>query len=367
MFLTHLALINFKNYGSAELNFDRLKFVCFAGPNGAGKTNLLDAVHYLSLGKSYFNPVDRQNVKHEETFFNIKGEFDTGGRTHQVFCSFVQGKKKVIKKNQVKYNKISEHIGQFPNVVITPYDVRLINEGSEERRKFLDSIIAQMDKQYLADISHYQKTLNQRNARLKEIAESGNPDKSLLEVYDSILCPLARAVHERRRAFIDSFNPLFNRYYAWISDEQEEVALRYNSQLNDTAPEKLLKAHFQKDAAFRRTTCGTHRDDLDFTIFGRNLKRFGSQGQQKSYLIALKLAQFEIMKQAKGFPPLLLLDDIYDRLDDNRVSRLMKLVTGEGFSQVFITDTSGERIRKVLEPFSENVGIFEVKGGEVSD
>lgn len=360
MFLTGLTLSNFKNYEQATLDFNHRKFVCFTGANGIGKTNLLDAIHYLSLGKSYFNPMDRQNILHGATFFNVKGTFEKQEKAYSIFCSFVQGKKKTIKKNNVAYEKIAEHIGQFPNVIITPYDVKLINEGSEERRKFLDSIIAQIDHQYLANISKYQRTLNQRNARLKEMAENHRSEKSLVEVYDEVLCPLATAIHQRRKAFLEDFNPLFNHYYAWISGQKEEVALTYQSQLNEADPAALFRENFQKDLALQRTTCGIHKDDLDFTIFGYNLKRFGSQGQQKSYLIAVKLAQYDLIKKAKGDPPLLLLDDIYDRLDDERVGKLMETITSEEFSQVFITDTSAERLRNVLEPFEADVGIFEI-------
>ncbi len=365
MLLTDLTLTFFKNYEHLQLSFENLTFVGFTGPNGAGKTNLLDAIHYLSLGKSYFNSVDRQNIHPESYYFNLKGIFEEDGHADSVFCSYVAGRKKTIKKNNVNYDKMANHIGHFPNVIITPYDVKLINEGSEERRRFMDRIICQMDREYLANISQYQRSLNQRNAQLKAMAESGSHDQSLLKVYNEQLIRLAEAIHQRRALFINRFNPIFNQYYAWLSGEQEEVSLAFTSHLNENDLASLLDRHFEKDLSLQRTTSGIHRDDLEFTIFGRPLKRFGSQGQQKSYLIALKLAQYELIKQHSGKPPLLLLDDIYDRLDDDRVARLIQTITQENFSQVFITDTSRERLEQVLEPYGKNLGIFEIENGNL--
>ena len=367
MLLRDITVKGFKNYEDLSLDFDHLKFVGFTGPNGAGKTNLLDAIHYLSLGRSYFNPSDKQNIHPDTYFFNLTGTFEKGDQSYQIFCSFVEGKKKVIKKNQVNYDKLANHIGQFPNVIITPYDVKLINEGSEERRRFLDRIISQLDPTYLANISQYQRYLNQRNAQLKSMAESGQKDPGLLAVYDNQLTQLANAIHERRGAFLEHFNPLFNQYYAWLAGNQEEVSLAYNSQLNNEDLPSLLSQRFERDLSLQRTTAGIHRDDLEFTIFTRPLKRFGSQGQQKSYLIALKLAQYEVIKQTSGTPPILLLDDIYDRLDDNRVARLIQTITEEDFSQVFITDTSYDRLANVLASYADKLGIFEVENGGIKN
>ncbi len=365
MLIKDLTLRFFKNYDHLVMDFDTLKFVGLTGPNGTGKTNLLDAIHYLSMGKSYFNPVDRQNIHPDSYYFNLQGTFLKHSENQQIFCSYVEGKKKTIKKNKTNYDKLANHIGQFPNVIITPYDVKLINEGGEERRRFLDRIISQMDKKYLANITQYQRHLNQRNAQLKSMADSGSHDQNLLTVYNQKLTGLAEAIHKRRGAFIEHFNPIFYRYYEWLSGNNEVVSLAYNSHLNQNNLEALFKENFEKDLSLQRTSCGIHRDDLDFTIFTRSLKRFGSQGQQKSFLIALKLAQYEVIKQQAGIPPLLLLDDIFDRLDDSRVGRLIETITKEDFSQVFITDTSKERLQKVLETNADNLGIFEIENGKL--
>lgn len=360
MMLQGITITNFKNYHHLELDFRKYQFVGFTGANGVGKTNLLDAIHYLSIGKSYFNPNDRQNIRQGDEFFNIKGDFQQNGENYEVFCSYMPGKKKVIKQNGIAYNKITDHIGQFPNVIITPYDVKLINEGSEERRRFLDSIISQIDKTYLHNITQYQRYLNQRNARLKEMADGGYFDSTLLEVYDDALSPLADAIYNRRKQFIASYNPVFSRYYSWLSREQESVALTYESPVAETSLANLLKQNIEKDKTLQRTSTGIHRDDLSFTLFGRSLKRFGSQGQQKSYLIALKLAQYEMLQKAKGEAPILLLDDIYDRLDDQRVARLMEVITQPPFSQVFLTDTTYERFQELFEPLEASTGIFQL-------
>lgn len=360
MMLQNLSVTGFKNYRKLSLDFKGYRFVGFTGPNGVGKTNLLDAIHFLSLGKSYFNPSDSQNIRVGDQFFNVKGDFQKENEVHEVFSSYMPGRKKVIKQDGSPYERITDHIGQFPNVIITPYDVKLINEGSEERRRFLDSIISQVDKSYLNNISQYQRYLNQRNAQLKELAENGSHDLSLIQVYDDNLAPLGDAIYQRRAQFIASFNPVFNRYYSWLSNEQESVALTYESPIASTPLADVLKQNLEKDRVLQRTSTGIHRDDLTFTIFDRSLKRFGSQGQQKSYLIALKLAQYEMLCSAKNEAPLLLLDDIYDRLDDDRVSRLMETITEHPFSQVFLTDTAHERVKNLFEPLTATSKIVQL-------
>ncbi len=364
MMLQNLSVTGFKNYKELGLDFKGYRFVGFTGPNGVGKTNLLDAIHYLSLGKSYFNPSDSHNIRAGDQYFNLKGELLKDNEVHEVFCSYMPGRKKVIKQDGAPYAKITDHIGQFPNVIITPYDIKLINEGSEERRRFLDSIIAQIDKSYLNHISQYQRYLNQRNAQLKELAENGSHDLSLIQVYDDDLAPLGDAIYQRRAQFIESFNPVFNRYFSWLSNDQENVALTYESPIASTPLADVLKQNLQKDRLLQRTSSGIHRDDLAFTIFGRSLKRFGSQGQQKSYLIALKLAQYEMLRSAKNEAPLLLLDDIYDRLDDNRVNRLMETITEHPFSQVFLTDTAYDRVKDLFEPLTVTSRIFKLPYSE---
>ncbi len=358
MMLQNLTLTSFKNYRQLSLSFGDNRFIGFTGANGIGKTNLLDAIHYLSLGKSYFNPTDRQNIREGDQFFNLRGLFFKKDAEHEVFCSYMPGRKKVIKHNGTPYQKLTNHIGRFPNVIITPFDVKLINEGSEERRRFLDSILSQIDSTYLQQISQYQRYLNQRNAQLKAMAEGGYFDASLLTVYDDQLAPLARAIYQRRKAFLEEFNPVFNQYYAWLSNQEEPVALDYESSLASESLEQLLRKTLEKDRALQRTSTGIHRDDLVFTIMGKSLKRFGSQGQQKSYLIALKLAQYEMLLKARDEAPILLLDDIYDRLDDQRVNRLMQAITRHPFSQVFLTDTSYDRVEQFFAPLEASSSIF---------
>jgi DNA replication and repair protein RecF len=360
MMLHNLSVTGFKNYRQLSLDFKDHRFVGFTGPNGVGKTNLLDAIHYLSLGKSYFNPSDSYNIREGDQFFNVRGYLQKDDEVHEVFCSYMPGRKKVIKQNGAPYDKITDHIGQFPNVIITPYDVKLINEGSEERRRFIDRILSQIDKTYLNNISQYQRYLNQRNAQLKELGEKGSHDLSLIQVYDDNLAPLGDAIYQRRAEFLQAFNPVFNRYYSWLSNDQETVALTYESPLAYTPMADLLKQNLEKDRLLQRTSTGIHRDDLAFTIFDRSLKRFGSQGQQKSYLIALKLAQYEMLRNAKNEAPLLLLDDIYDRLDDNRVNRLMETITEHPFSQVFLTDTAYDRVMGLFEPLTATSRIFQL-------
>ncbi len=347
MFLKHLSLINFKNYHEFEANFSE-KVNCFVGQNGMGKTNLLDAIHYLSFCKSFFNPIDSQNIKHTEGFFVIQGQFEKAGEENVVYCGIKRNQKKIFKKNKKEYDRLSEHIGQFPLVMISPNDSELINGTSEIRRRFLDGIISQYDKVYLDKLISYNQVLKQRNALLKHFAVQNSFDSETLEIWDEQLIIHGRTIIEKRQEFLKHFIPLFNSYYNFISDSRELVGLDYENSLEGRDFKTVLLTCLAKDRALQYTTVGPHKDDLDFKLNGFSLKKFASQGQQKSYLMALKLAQFEFIRQQKNIKPLLLLDDVYDKLDEQRFTKLLEMVSSDKFGQVFITDTHPERIERAL-------------------
>jgi DNA replication and repair protein RecF len=364
MYLQQLSILNFKNYTEAELTFSE-GVNAFTGNNGAGKTNLLDAIHYLSLCKSYFNTIDSQQIKQGTDFFMINGVFERNELPEMVACSVKRTQKKIFKRNKKDYPRLADHIGLFPLVMVSPYDVSIIMEGSEERRKFVDNVISQTDNHYLDELIVYNKVLANRNAILKTIADTGRFDPSLLEILDEQLVASGVRIFQKRKAFMESFTGIFNQYYQFLTEDAEQVALVYESQLlNNTFASLLLKTT-EKDRILERTTAGIHRDDLQFSIHGMPLKKFGSQGQQKSFLIALKLAQYNFLQQQKGFKPLLLLDDIFDKLDEHRITKLMQLVSQHEFGQVFITDASADRIMQIFERINVEVKLFKVNQGEV--
>lgn len=365
MYLQKLHLINFKNYRDAELLFYE-GVNCFVGNNGSGKTNLLDAIHYLSLCKSYFNPIDSQNILHNAPFFVIQGVFNRAGKSETVYCSFKQGEKKQFKLNQKEYPRLADHIGLFPVVMIAPIDTNLITEGSDERRRLLDSIISQFDKMYLDDVMNYNKVVSQRNALLKHFAQHHRFDKHALDVWDVQLIDLANKIYEKRKKFIDDFVPVFQKYFEIISSGKEQVGMAYDSQLNHGNITDLLHVAMDKDRALQYSSVGTHKDDLLFTIDKYVVKRFGSQGQQKSFLIAMKLAQFEMLKNIKQVKPILLLDDIFDKLDEVRVSNLMRLVSDDNFGQIFITDAHPERAAEIFKKINVKTKVFEIKDGTIA-
>lgn len=331
-----------------------------------GKTNLLDAIHYLSFCKSFFNVSDSQNIKHEEGFFVLRGEFDKSGEVSEVYCGLKRNHKKVFKKNKKEYERLSEHIGQFPLVMISPSDSELINGSSETRRKFLDGIISQYDKLYLDKLISYNQVLKQRNALLKHFHESRNFDSETLEVWDDQLILYGKFILETRQEFLRRFIPLFNTHYRFISDSKEEVGLSYENSLSEKDFKTALLTSLPRDRSVHYTTVGPHKDDLDFKLGDYSLKKFASQGQQKSYLLALKLAQFEFIKEQKNTKPLLLLDDVYDKLDEERFSRLLEMVSSATFGQVFITDTHPERIEQLLNKKNIENKIFIVTRGNAT-
>lgn len=364
MYLKNLSLINFKNVPEADFEFSS-DVNCFLGLNGEGKTNILDGIHYLSLTKSYFNHRDNQNIKFDEPFFVIQGVFEKDEEDVNIYCGMKAGEKKAFKKNKKNYTKLAEHVGLLPVVMISPNDTALILEGSEVRRKFIDSIISQFDKEYLSKLMNYNKVFQQRNALLKQFAERGIYQEDMLEVMDMQIAPLGDWIHQRRKDFLDEFIPVFNRFYNELSNGKEAVSLVYDSQLNQGNLAQLLEANRHKDRSAQYTTQGIHKDDLEFTIKEHPLKKYGSQGQQKSYLIALKLATHSYTKEKKGFAPILLLDDIFDKLDDKRIDYLLGMIKEGKLGQTFITDTNTEKVPSILERLGIDFRAFEIAEGQV--
>lgn len=342
------------------------KINCFVGNNGAGKTNLLDAIYYLSFTKSYFNSVDQQNIRHGETFFAIHGIFQrNGGLPDQVSCIQKAGTKKQFRINQKDYERISDHIGQFPCVMVSPYDRDLINEGSDIRRKFIDAVISQFDKSYLDNLIRYNRLLEQRNGLLKQFAERRKADRALLLLLDEQMMGPAGNINLKRKQFLTDFAPIFRHYFEFISGGNEAVGIEYDSQLANTSYLELVDNAFEKDQAVRYSTAGIHKDDFIFNLEGYPVKRFGSQGQQKSFAVALKLAQFDFTRDLIKIKPILLFDDIFDKLDPGRVQQIVQLVDNDSFGQVFITDTEPERIRRTFDNTAINHRVFEIQSGAV--
>jgi DNA replication and repair protein RecF len=364
MNLKILNLYNFKNYKIAELTFSP-KVNCFIGDNAAGKTNLLDAIYYLSFCKSYFNAIDSQNINHDEDYFSIQGKYQVNGdKTDTIQCVQKRNHKKSFKLNKKEYERLADHIGLYPLVMISPYDRDLINEGSDVRRKFIDGVISQFDKLYLDDLINYNKVLTQRNALLKQFADRKNFDGEMLAIWNSQLIQLTNQIFPKRKEFLKNYIPIFNKYFQMVSGGKEEVSILYDSQLDSHGMEELLAVSLDRDRAVRYTTAGIHKDDLTFLIQGYPVKKFGSQGQQKSFIIAIRLAQYEYIKNLKGYKPVMLLDDIFDKLDDKRVEQLIKLTSDDNLGQVFITDTQRERIEHMLQEIDINHKIFEIRDGE---
>jgi len=355
--LKQLSLLNYKNIASQSFDFDS-KINCFVGKNGVGKTNILDAIYHLAYGKSYFNPQSSQNIKHNEDFFLIDALFNKNNKEEKIACSLKKGQKKIIKRNNKVYEKLSEHIGFIPLVIISPSDTDLIIEGSETRRKFIDSIICTLDNLYLNQLIQYQKLILQRNALLKYFVVNQIFDKDNLAVYDDQLLPIGISIFEKRKQFLENFIPIFQKYYSIISNEVETVSLRYQSQLFDADFEDLLKENLPKDKMLQYTSSGIHKDDLIFEIENYPIKKFGSQGQQKSFLIALKLAQFEFIKEKSGELPILLFDDIFDKLDESRVQKIVTMVNDAVFGQIFISDTHPERTEEIIKSTHQTYTLF---------
>lgn len=366
MFLKSLSLLNFKNYAQAEFQFIN-SVNCIAGLNGEGKTNVLDAVYYLSFTKSFFNSVDSQNIKHEEPFFLIQGVFsDNNSKDHEVSCGQKRNQKKSFKINKKEYTRLADHIGLFPCVMVSPADADLIYNGSEERRKFIDSIISQYNKVYLDTLINYNKALLQRNALLKQSQESGRLDPASLEIWNEQLISFGKYIYNVRKEFVAELTQLFRKHYSYISDQKEQVEIYYESPLHSSSFDQLLENTLRKDKALGYTTGGVHKDDLVFKINNFSIRKFGSQGQQKSLLIALRLSQFDLLHHYTGIKPLLLLDDISDKLDEVRLKRLMELVSTNKFGQIFITDTGEERLLNLFSEIKVETKMFTVHKGLIT-
>lgn len=362
MRLEKLRLINFKNYKEVSLEFPA-KVNCLLGLNGSGKTNLLDSIHYLSFTKSFLNASDIHNIRHESDSFLLLGSFDFNGVKHELSCQIQQGHKKIFREDGQDYEKVSDHIGKYPVVLISPSDIDLIKEGSEARRKFFDSIIAQIDHAYLQVLMDYQHCLKQRNNLLRMFQERQYSDLDLIDTYDQQLVRKGLEIFQKRKEFITEFLPVLNASYNILVDQKEEATMKYQSDLFEGDFLEALRKSFGKDMALQRTSVGVHRDDYEFGFAHGELRRLGSQGQQKSFLVALKLANVEVIKKYKGFNPILLLDDIFDKLDDVRIGRLLKIVAGKNYGQLFITDAGPERTEALLKDIEVRSDIFEVKEG----
>ena len=364
MYIEELSIVNFKNLKDVRAEFSP-KLNCFIGNNGTGKTNLMDAIYYLSFCKSFFTPVDQFNINHDEHFFMLNGDYRRLGAHETITCGLKKGQKKQFKRNAKVYKRLSEHIGLLPLVMITPSDVNLILGGSDERRKFIDGVISQFNHQYLYDLLKYNRALLQRNNLLKQFAAERYFESELLEIWDAQLIEHGNRIFLERRDFIRKLIPVFQRYYALISRGNEKVGLLHQSDLYENHFEKLLQENLQKDRILQHTSTGIHKDDLVFNIDAYPIKKLGSQGQKKTYLVALKLAQFEFMKEISGMNPILLLDDIFDKLDRQRVEEIVKLVSNDQFGQIFITDTNREHLDKILENTDTGFRIFYVDSGNI--
>ena len=359
MFVKNVKIINFKNHPEKSFDFSS-EINCFVGNNGAGKTNILDALHYISMGKSFLGNSDFQNIKEDENFFSIESEIEGEEKNDIIKILLQKETKKIIKKNEKTYERMADHIGFLPSVMISPYDANLISDGGESRRKFLDTMISQTDSEYLFNLIQYQKTLQQRNALLKYFQKNRTFDIDSLEIYNEPITKFGTQIFKKRQLFVEAILPTIQHFYTIISKGNEKVTVIYESDLNEDNFENLLTKNLEKDRQLTYTSKGIHKDDLRFEMNGNLIKKFGSQGQQKSFLIALKLAQIKRIKEITNKNPILLLDDIFDKLDDNRVSQLIELVNEQNFGQIFITDTHKERTESVVKRINEESKIFEI-------
>jgi DNA replication and repair protein RecF len=363
MILRRISVLNYKNIAQAEIDLSP-KLNCFIGNNGEGKTNLLDAVYYLSFCKSASNPIDSQNIRHDEEFFVIQGRYDneTGGE-EDIYCGLKRGLKKQFKRNKKEYRRMAEHIGLIPLVMVCPSDYQLIAGGSEERRKFMDVVISQYDHPYLESLMRYNKALMQRNVLLRQEEE---PDGEMLGLWELAMAKEGAFIFQKRQEFVERFIPTFQQYYHAISQDKEQVDLVYTSHGQRGDLLKVIQEGRDKDRIVGHSLHGIHKDELQMIIDGYPVKHEGSQGQNKTYLISLKMAQFDFLKRASGTTPLLLLDDIFDKLDAGRVEQIVKIVAGEGFGQIFITDTNRDHLDQIVSGIGQPYLLFHVEGGAIN-
>jgi DNA replication and repair protein RecF len=364
MIIDRISILNFKNIDEAELSFSS-KMNCFFGNNGMGKTNLLDALFYLSFTKSHTNLLDSQIIRHGQEFFVLQGKYKDGDTVEDIYCGVKRKHRKVFKRNKKEYERMSEHIGTIPLVMVSPADMNLIRGGSDERRKFVDMVISQYDKDYLRTLIHYHKVLQQRNALLRDTAAL--PDDSLFEIFDRQLAADGTVIHQKRHEFITGLLPIFRKYYRQICNEGEPVDLQYESQLYGGGAESMLASKRQKDKILGYTCFGIHKDDFLFLMDTYLIRKIGSQGQNKTYLIALKLAQFNFLAQKGCSIPILLLDDIFDKLDARRVEQIINLTARSEFGQIFITDANRKYWDEIPVGMSCNYKLFRVENGKIEE
>lgn len=364
MILKRISILNYKNIAQAELSFSD-KMNCFVGHNGEGKTNVLDALHFLSFCKSAVNPIDSQCIRHGEEFFMLQGEYEhESGEAEEVYCGLKRRQKKRFKRNKKEYKRLSEHIGLIPLVMVSPADAELIAGGSEERRRFMDMVISQYDHEYIDALMRYNKALQQRNVLLKQEEE---PDEELMALWEEVMAREGEKIYRKRRDYIEEFIPIFRDFYRSISQEREQVDLQYVSHGQRGDLLETIRRDRMKDRIMGYSLHGIHKDDLEMTLGGFPIKREGSQGQNKTFLIALKLAQFDFLRRTGSrTAPLLLLDDIFDKLDADRVEQIVRLVSGERFGQIFITDTNREHLDRMLEKTDREYKLFRVANGEIT-
>jgi DNA replication and repair protein RecF len=360
MYLKQISISNFKNIEQANLEFSQ-NMNCFVGNNGEGKTNLLDAIYYLSVTKSFFNSTDRQNIRHNENYFIIQGNFIRNENEEKIYCG-VQNGEKTFKRNDKQYSRFADHLGFIPLVMISPTDISLINDSGEERRRYLNSVMSQLDIVYLDSLVKYNRVLLQRNRLLKQIKEKND----VIAVLDEQLNEYAQIIYQKRKQFIEQIQHYFTQVYRQVSNDSEQVSITYKSDLHENNFIDLLEQSFDKDFIMQHTTVGIHRDDIIMKMNNYHIKKIGSQGQQKTFLIALKLTQFNFFKQQTGISPVLLLDDIFDKLDLHRVQHLISLVAGNDFGQIFLTDSNKTRLNKILEQQKNPFSLFNVEKGKIT-
>lgn len=361
MILKRISILNYKNLEQVDVEFSD-KINCFFGRNGMGKTNLLDAIYYLSFCKSAGNPMDSQNIRHEQDFFMLQGFYRMeDGAGEEIFCGMKRRQKKHFKRGKKEYTRFSDHIGLIPLVMISPADSELISGGSDERRKFMDLVISQYDKEYLHALIKYDKALQQRNSLLKSEQPA---DEEVYAVWEEVMAKTGETVYHKRREFIEEFIPIFRKFYSLISGDKETVSLTYESHARDCSLIALFRESRERDRIMGYSLRGIHKDDLKMNLGEFPIKREGSQGQNKTYLVALKLAQFDVLKRL-GTTPLLLLDDIFDKLDTQRMEQIMKLVSGDNFGQIFVTDTNRAHLDRILHETGSDYKVFQVADGTV--
>ncbi len=362
MILKKLTILNYRNIATAELTFSP-KINCFVGHNGEGKTNVLDAIHFLSLTKSTANSIDSMNIRHGEELMMVQGIYDLNGTEEEISIGLKSHQKKHVKRNKKEYKRMAEHIGLLPLIIASPNDSNIISGGSEERRRLMDIVISQYDPEYLTALSTYNKALQQRNALLKAEEE---PQPEILSLFEEMMAENGERIYQKRNAFIEEFTPVFQHFYQLISNGNEKIGLCYTSHCQRGPLLAIIQRDRTKDRIMGYSLHGIHKDELEMTLNGFPIKREGSQGQNKTYMLALKLAQFDFLKRTGSKTvPLLLLDDIFDKLDAQRVEQIVDIVSSDAFGQIFITDTNREHLDKILERSQGNYKIFHVEGGQV--